>query len=166
MIDPALEPEVHGTASRRQVQQTRSGAAHVAQRCDFHTPSLRQRERSNCWEVSLRRQGVFLGCPLLKAAHSRTDQALRTIWKVEAGTMDIQRAVKAFIADGKDLYHRLRSSGERLSDLDLIALREQLYILDTEAGHLQELKDSRSDGAEFIFSNRPPVVQPFSRKAA
>ena len=80
--------------------------------------------------------------------------------------MDIQRAVKAFIAEGKDLYHRLRSSGERLSDLDLVALREQLYILDTEAGHLQELKDSRSDGAEFIFSNRPSVVQPFSRKAA
>lgn len=80
--------------------------------------------------------------------------------------MDIQRAVKAFIAEGKDLYHRLRSSGEGLSDLDLVALREQLYILDTEAGHLQELKDSQSNGAEFIFSNRPSVVQPFSRKAA
>ena len=80
--------------------------------------------------------------------------------------MDIQRAVKAFIADGKDLYLRLRSSGEGLSDLDLVALREQLYILDTEAGHLQELKDGRSEGAEFIFRNRPPVVQPFSRKAA
>src|ERR671910_38487 len=61
--------------------------------------------------------------------------------------MDIQRAVKAFIADGKDLYHRFRSSGEGLSDLDLVALREQLYILDMEAGRLQENKDSRSDGA-------------------
>ncbi len=80
--------------------------------------------------------------------------------------MDIQRAVKAFIAEGKDLYYRLRSSGEGLSDLDLVALREQLYILDTEADHLQQLKDSRSDGAGFIFSNRPPVVQPSSRKAA
>lgn len=80
--------------------------------------------------------------------------------------MDIQRTVKAFIAEGKDLYQRLRSGGEGLSDLDLVALREQLYILDTEAGHLQELKDSRSEGAEFIFSNRLPIVQPFSRKAA
>jgi hypothetical protein len=80
--------------------------------------------------------------------------------------MDIQRAVKSYIEEGKDLYYRLRSTGERLSDLDLVALREQLHILDTEAGHLQELKDSRSDGAEFIFNNRPHVVQPFSRKAA
>jgi hypothetical protein len=80
--------------------------------------------------------------------------------------MDIQRAVKSFIAEGKDLYHRLRSSGMGLSDLDLVALREQLYILDTEAGHLQELKDSRSNGTEYIFSNRPSAVQPYSRKAA
>ena len=116
--------------------------------------------------IRSRRQGVLLGRPLQKAAHSRIDQALRIMSNMEARTMDIQRAVKAFIAEGKDLYHRLRSSGEGLSDLDLVALREQLYILDTEAGILQELKDSRSDGAEFIFSNRPSVVQPFSRKAA
>jgi hypothetical protein len=80
--------------------------------------------------------------------------------------MNIQRAVKAFIAEGKELFHQLRSNGEGLPDLDLVALREQLYILDTEAGHLQKLKDSRADEVEFIFSNRPPVVDPFRHKAA
>ena len=40
MIDPALEPEVYGTASRRLGPATRSGATHLAHRRDVHTPLL------------------------------------------------------------------------------------------------------------------------------
>jgi len=57
----------------------------------------------------------------------------------------------------------LRSRGEELSDLDLVALREQLHILDTEAGHLQDLK---SDGITFMFhGRRPESDKPYIRKA-
>ena len=77
--------------------------------------------------------------------------------------MDIQRVVDQFVSESKDLYHRLRSKGENLSDLDLVALREQLYLLDEEAGHLQDLK---SDGVNFVFkSNRPPAAKALNRKA-
>ena len=58
--------------------------------------------------------------------------------------MDIRRAVSEFISQGTGLFHRLRSKGEALSDVDLVTLREQLYILDTEADHLQNLKQSRT----------------------
>jgi hypothetical protein len=57
--------------------------------------------------------------------------------------MDIQRAVSEFVSKGKDLFHLLRSKGEALSDVDLMTLREQLHILDTEADHLQNLKQFR-----------------------
>jgi hypothetical protein len=67
--------------------------------------------------------------------------------------MDIQRLVKQFISDGKNLYRKLRTHGEGLSDLDLVALREQLHILDTEADQLQDLK---SDGVTFMFHGRKP----------
>lgn len=67
--------------------------------------------------------------------------------------MDIQRLVKQFISDGKNLYRKLRTHGEALSDLDLVALREQLHILDTEADQLQDLK---SDGITFMFHGRKP----------
>ena len=67
--------------------------------------------------------------------------------------MDIQRMVKQFISDGKNLYRKLRTHGEALSDLDLVALREQLHILDTEADQLQDLK---SDGITFMFHGRKP----------
>ena len=65
--------------------------------------------------------------------------------------MDMQHLVKQFISDSKNLYRKLRSHGEELSDLDLVALREQLHILDSEAGHLQDLK---SDGITFMFHGR------------
>jgi hypothetical protein len=48
--------------------------------------------------------------------------------------------------------------------LDLVALREQLHILDSEAGHLQDLK---SDGVTFMFhGRRPQSDKMFLRKAA
>jgi hypothetical protein len=78
--------------------------------------------------------------------------------------MDMQHLVKQFISDGKNLYRKLRSRGEELSDLDLVALREQLHILDTEAGHLQDLK---SDGITFMFhGRRPQSDKSYVRKAA
>ena len=78
--------------------------------------------------------------------------------------MDMQRLVKEFISNGKNLYRKLRTHGEELSDLDLVALREQLYILDSEAGHLQDLK---SDGVTFMFHGRKPQSDKmFLRKAA
>lgn len=70
---------------------------------------------------------------------------------MEALFMDMQHLVKQFISDGKNLYRKLRTHGEELSDLDLVALREQLHILDTEAGNLQDLK---SDGITFTFQGR------------
>jgi hypothetical protein len=78
--------------------------------------------------------------------------------------MDMQRLVKEFISNGKNLYRKLRTHGEELSDLDLVALREQLHILDSEADHLQDLK---SDGITFMFhGRRPQSDKPFVRKAA
>jgi hypothetical protein len=67
--------------------------------------------------------------------------------------MDMQHLVTQFVAESKDFYRKLRSHGEELSDLDLVALREQLHILDSEAGHLQDLK---SDGITFMFHGRRP----------
>ena len=78
--------------------------------------------------------------------------------------MDIQRLVKQFVSDSQNLYRKLRTQGEQLSDLDLMTLREQLHILDTEAGHLQDLK---SDGVTFMFhSRKPQSAKPFVRKVA
>jgi len=78
--------------------------------------------------------------------------------------MDMQHLIKQFISDGKNLYRKLRSHGEELSDLDLVALREQLHMLDTEAGHLQDLK---SDGITFMFHGRKPQSdKPYMRKSA
>ena len=65
--------------------------------------------------------------------------------------MSIQDAVSEFMSQGTTLYHRLRSYGEALSDVELMALREQLHLLDMEAGHLQELKEFESDESSFIF---------------
>jgi hypothetical protein len=77
--------------------------------------------------------------------------------------MDMQHLVKQFISDSKNIYRKLRSRGEELSDLDLVALREQLHMLDTEAGHLQDLK---SDGITFMFhGRRPESDKPYIRKA-
>ncbi|HET8721989.1 MAG TPA: hypothetical protein VFM24_08170 [Nitrospira sp.] len=70
--------------------------------------------------------------------------------------MDMQHLVKQFVSDSKNLYRKLRSHGEELSDLDLLALREQLHILDSEAGHLQDLK---SDGISFMFHGRRPLSE-------
>jgi hypothetical protein len=67
-------------------------------------------------------------------------------------TMTIQKAVKDFISDSQSLYHALRTNGEVLSDVDLVALREQLHLLDAEAAQLQELKEFESDG--LVFSGR------------
>jgi ribosomal protein S2 len=78
--------------------------------------------------------------------------------------IDLQRAVKQFVSDTQNLYRKLRIHGEQLSGLDLMTLREQLHILDTEAGHLQDLK---SDGVTFMFHGRKPqAAKPSVRKVA
>jgi hypothetical protein len=78
--------------------------------------------------------------------------------------MDMQRLVKEFISNSRNLYRKLRTHGEQLSDLDLVALREQLHILDSEAGHLQDLK---SDGVTFMFhGRRPQSDEAYLRKIA
>ncbi len=79
--------------------------------------------------------------------------------------MGIQLVVSEFISQGKSLYHRLRSDGEALSDVELMALREQLHILDAEAGHLQELKEFESEDSPFIFNGkRPQAAKQLGRK--
>jgi hypothetical protein len=70
--------------------------------------------------------------------------------------MNIQRAVNEFVSESQGLYQLLRAEGESISDVDLMTLREQLHILDTEAGHLQDLKPSRSDGGDFHFNGKRP----------
>jgi hypothetical protein len=78
--------------------------------------------------------------------------------------MNIQHTVSRFLSQGKDLYRRLRSSkGGTLSDVDLMSLREQLHILDTEAGHLQDLKQFRSTGRYQLRLQRQKAT---SRQAA
>lgn len=77
--------------------------------------------------------------------------------------MDIQRAVSEFVSQGTGLFHRLRSKGEALSDVDLVTLREQLHILDTEADHLQNLKQWRSRTA--VSSLKRAVSPSISRRA-
>jgi hypothetical protein len=71
----------------------------------------------------------------------------------------VQYAVKEFIAQSKSLYHDLRSDGQALSDVDLVALREQLYILDAEAGRLQDCKESGSGDAVLCFTDKHPRRQ-------
>ena len=81
--------------------------------------------------------------------------------------MDIRRAVSEFISQGTGLFHRLRSKGEVLSDVDLVTLREQLYILDTEADHLQNLKQSRSrTAASSIKRAVAPAISRSQHRAA
>ncbi len=80
--------------------------------------------------------------------------------------MTIQRAFREFMDHSKSLYHQLRSDdGEALSDVELMALREQLHILDAEAGHLQELKEFDPDESPYMFpSARPHAAKQLSRK--
>ena len=79
--------------------------------------------------------------------------------------MSIQRDVDDFITRGKNLYHRLRSDGEALSDVELVALREQLHILDLEAGQLQEFKEFDSEESLFVFNRRrPQAAKQLSRR--
>ncbi|HMU56313.1 MAG TPA: hypothetical protein PKA61_14985, partial [Nitrospira sp.] len=70
--------------------------------------------------------------------------------------MSIQRSVTRFVAQSNDIFHQLRSEGEILSDVDLVTLREQLYILDTEADHLQNLKQPRSELSRSMPVGRGP----------
>ena len=51
--------------------------------------------------------------------------------------MDIERAVEDFVQKGKELFRRLRSEGDSLSDLGLGILRAQLHILTIEASRLK-----------------------------
>ncbi|HEY7532654.1 MAG TPA: hypothetical protein VH681_07700 [Nitrospiraceae bacterium] len=51
--------------------------------------------------------------------------------------MDVRHAVTQFVAQGRDLYRQLHSEGEHLTNVELVMLRVQLHILDTEAIRLQ-----------------------------
>ena len=72
--------------------------------------------------------------------------------------MNLHREVNQFISHGKSLYQRLRANGQALSDVDLVSLREQLFILDKAAGHLQESKEFQFDSDEpfIIFHDEKP----------
>jgi hypothetical protein len=79
--------------------------------------------------------------------------------------MSIQRVVRDFLAESQGLYQQLRADGEALSDVDLVALREQLHLLDAEAGELQDRKEFGSADALFLFDGkRPPAGKPLSRR--
>jgi hypothetical protein len=79
--------------------------------------------------------------------------------------MSIQRAVHEFIAESRALYRQLREEGETLSDVDLVALREQLHLLDAEAGELQDRKEFGSADALFLFDGtRPHAAKQLSRR--
>jgi len=54
--------------------------------------------------------------------------------------MDIERAVGDFVSKGRELFHRLRSEGESLSDLALGLLRTQLHILNVETSRLKQAR--------------------------
>ena len=54
--------------------------------------------------------------------------------------MDIERAVDDFVAKGRELFHRLRSEGETLSDCGLKLFQNQLHILTVEGYRLKHLK--------------------------
>jgi hypothetical protein len=47
--------------------------------------------------------------------------------------MDVNRAVNDFLTQGKNLFHLIRSDGIQLSDAELVMLRVQLHLLDSEA---------------------------------
>ena len=65
--------------------------------------------------------------------------------------MDIERAVEEFVANGKDLFRRLRSEGDSLSDLGRHILRTQLHILSVEADHVhsKRLPAKKTTSGEF-----------------
>ena len=47
--------------------------------------------------------------------------------------MDVQRALRNFVEQGRDLYQQLRSlEGDAVSPVDLHLLEVQLYLLDKE----------------------------------
>ena len=58
--------------------------------------------------------------------------------------MDIERTVGDFVSKGRDLFHRLRSEGQSLSDLALGMLRTQLHILTVETARLNHAKRLRN----------------------
>ena len=64
--------------------------------------------------------------------------------------MDIERAVEDFVHTGKDLFRRLRSEGESLSNLGLGILRTQLHIFSIEAARLKskQLIAEKTNGAQ------------------
>ena len=74
-------------------------------------------------------------------------------------TMNIRRSVSEFVSQSNDIFHQLRSEGEILSDVDLVTLREQLFILDMEADHLQNLKPPRSEMSRSIPNGRGASIR-------
>jgi hypothetical protein len=78
--------------------------------------------------------------------------------------MDMQHLVKQFISDSKNLYRKLRSHGEELSDLDLVALREQLHMLDTRPA----IPGSQVGWHHFTFHGRRPelISHTFARRCS
>ena len=55
--------------------------------------------------------------------------------------MDLRRALNDFVSKCKFLGTRLESNEQdRVTEIDLLMLRAQLFLLDTAAANLQELK--------------------------
>lgn len=73
--------------------------------------------------------------------------------------MNIRHSVSEFVSQSNDIFHRLRSEGKVLSDVDLVTLREQLFILDMEADHLQNLKQARSETSSSVTSGRGTSIR-------
>lgn len=65
--------------------------------------------------------------------------------------MDLRHAIKEHVYTSKELVDRLRSNeAEAITEVDLVVLRAQLYLLECEAGNLLKSKGQpqESESAE------------------
>jgi hypothetical protein len=69
--------------------------------------------------------------------------------------MDVNRAVNDFLSQGKDLFHLIRSDGIQLSDAELVMLRVQLHLLDSEAIITQSRKQFSIETPVSSATTRP-----------
>jgi len=58
---------------------------------------------------------------------------------------DMVEIVRRFILDGQQLRENLKRRGDEVSDVDLIVLKSQLFLLELEASHIQTRRDMRPD---------------------
>jgi len=79
--------------------------------------------------------------------------------------MDMQHLVKQFISDSKNIYRKLRSRGEELSDLDLVALREQLHILIPKPA-IFKISSRMASRSCSMAVDRNPISRTFARRCS